>query len=92
MRLLATEEYGCILGALVAQSATLLRVARTRPDPRLPSLRGRWPLLLGLLVAATPALANTLTGRVIGISDGDTITVLDANKTQHRVRLAGAVT
>ncbi|HKA01991.1 MAG TPA: thermonuclease family protein [Candidatus Solibacter sp.] len=28
-------------------------------------------------------------GRVVGISDGDTITVLDDSKTQHRVRIAG---
>ena len=30
-----------------------------------------------------------LTGQVIGVSDGDTITVLDATKTQHKVRLEG---
>ena len=28
-------------------------------------------------------------GRVVGISDGDTITVLDSTKAQHKVRLAG---
>jgi endonuclease YncB( thermonuclease family) len=27
-------------------------------------------------------------GRVVGISDGDTITVLDDTKTQHKIRLA----
>ena len=30
-----------------------------------------------------------LTGRVVSVTDGDTITVLDANKTQHRVRISG---
>lgn len=28
-------------------------------------------------------------GRVVGMSDGDTITVLDSSKTQHKIRLAG---
>ena len=32
---------------------------------------------------------ETLQGKVIGISDGDTITVLDGRKTQHKIRLAG---
>ena len=33
--------------------------------------------------------AATLTGRVVGVHDGDTITVLDAAKTQHKIRLSG---
>lgn len=44
------------------------------------------PLLLCLVMPA--AGAQTLTGRVIGIADGDTLTVVDAAKTRHRVRLA----
>jgi endonuclease YncB( thermonuclease family) len=35
------------------------------------------------------AAAQTLTGRVVRIADGDTITVLDASKTQYRIRLQG---
>jgi endonuclease YncB( thermonuclease family) len=35
------------------------------------------------------ALANELHGRVVGVSDGDTITILDAKNQQHKVRLAG---
>ena len=33
--------------------------------------------------------AETLTGRVVKVIDGDTVTVLDASKIQHKVRLAG---
>jgi endonuclease YncB( thermonuclease family) len=32
---------------------------------------------------------QTLTGQVVRIADGDTITVLDSSDTQHRIRLAG---
>ena len=32
---------------------------------------------------------QTLTGRVVRVADGDTVTVLDAGNTQYRVRLAG---
>lgn len=38
---------------------------------------------------ALPALAATLHGRVVSVSDGDTITVLDAANAQHKVRLSG---
>ena len=40
-----------------------------------------------LLASATHA--ETITGRVVGISDGDTLTLLDANNTQHKIRLSG---
>ena len=32
---------------------------------------------------------QTLTGRVVRVADGDTITVLDSSNTQHRIRLEG---
>lgn len=35
------------------------------------------------------AHSETITGKVVGVSDGDTITVLDASKTQHKIRLEG---
>jgi endonuclease YncB( thermonuclease family) len=47
-------------------------------------------IALAMVVTLSPAcLANTITGRVIGVSDGDTITVLDKSNQQHIVRLAG---
>jgi endonuclease YncB( thermonuclease family) len=43
-------------------------------------------LLLGLPVAS---LASTMTGMVMGIADGDTLPLLDADHVQHKIRLAG---
>lgn len=43
--------------------------------------------LLGLASAA--AFAGQIDGLVVGVSDGDTISVLDAAKVQHKIRLAG---
>lgn len=43
--------------------------------------------LLGLYVSL--AQAEILTGRVVKIADGDTLTVLDASKQQHKIRLTG---
>jgi len=40
------------------------------------------------LALSFPAWAN-FTGRVVGIADGDTVTVLDAANVQHKVRLTG---
>jgi len=37
----------------------------------------------------SPLLADNLSGRVIKIADGDTLTLLDASNTQHKIRLSG---
>ena len=42
-----------------------------------------------LLLLALGAHADTLLGRVVGVADGDTITVLDADRQQHKIRLQG---
>ena len=45
---------------------------------------------LGLLLCfSLTAAADPLTGKVVKITDGDTLYVLDANYKQHKIRLAG---
>jgi len=46
-------------------------------------------VVLAAALAAGSASARDFAGRVVGIQDGDTVTVLDASNQQHRVRLAG---
>lgn len=41
------------------------------------------------VLIANASLADSLIGVVVGISDGDTITVLDADRKTHKIRLAG---
>ena len=53
---------------------------------------GRQPQQVGEKPRQPPissAGQQTLSGRVVRLADGDTITVLDANNTQHRIRLQG---
>ncbi len=40
-----------------------------------------------LLLATTPALAATLSGKVVSVADGDTITILTPEKEQVKIRL-----
>ncbi len=42
-----------------------------------------------LLLLAVGAHAETLLGRVVGVADGDTITVLNADRQQHKIRFQG---
>ena len=46
-------------------------------------------LLAACFLSAGWANAETLAGKVVGVADGDTITVLDAAHEQHKIRLAG---
>ena len=42
-----------------------------------------------LVTLATPLGAAELDGTIVGVADGDTVTLLDASKTQHRIRIDG---
>lgn len=44
-------------------------------------------ILLFLLCLSTPSLAQTLSGRVVGVNDGDTLTLLVAHQS-YKIRLA----
>ena len=52
-------------------------------------LRTLFLCLLALSSFAGHAATRSFEARVVGVADGDTITVLDANNVQHRIRLAG---
>ncbi len=45
--------------------------------------------ILIALALGNMSAANTLHGRVVGVADGDTVTVLDADNKQHKIRLSG---
>lgn len=49
----------------------------------------RRALLTLLLLTALPAWGETLTGRVVAIADGDTLTLLTASNQQVKIRLHG---
>ncbi|MFZ5883641.1 MAG: thermonuclease family protein [Chloroflexota bacterium] len=42
-----------------------------------------------LAIVSAPAFAETFAGRVIGVTDGDTVKVLDGINQEHKIRLAG---
>jgi len=48
-----------------------------------------YALLLSIIFSFVDVRAESLVGKVVGVSDGDTITVLDVTKTEHKVRLLG---
>lgn len=51
---------------------------------------GAWRCaVLTLFVSAASLQAATLDGLVVGVADGDTLTLLDGDMRQHKIRLAG---
>ena len=49
----------------------------------------RWITAAVVLVITASLHADELRGKVVSIADGDTITVLDAEMVQHKIRLQG---
>lgn len=46
-------------------------------------------LLHVLLLVSIAVHADTLTGRVVSVADGDTVTILDGDRKQHKIRVSG---
>ena len=44
---------------------------------------------IAILLSGAISQAAMIIGKVVSVADGDTITVLDADKTQHKIRLNG---
>jgi endonuclease YncB( thermonuclease family) len=51
------------------------------------AVRSITTLFLASLVASTQARTKTIEGLVVGVTDGDTITLLDVDNRQHKIRL-----
>ena len=53
--------------------------------------RAKWAAAAALFTLGSlqTSSAYELTGRIISIADGDTVTLLDANLRQHKIRLSG---
>ena len=51
-------------------------------------MKSIWIALFGI-ICCMGLFADTLNGYVVGVSDGETVKVLDAGKKQHRIRLLG---
>lgn len=67
------------------------RIGRVIPSTHhlLPLSMKRFLASIFLMAATHGAYAEVISGKVIRVADGDTITVLDAQMQQHKVRLAG---
>jgi len=66
---------------------------RMRARPTVPALRGisKWRevAVCLLLVSTGTVYAEELVGKVVKVADGDSLTLLTADKQQHKIRLAG---
>ena len=84
LAMLVGAAISAALGAMIVSAATIDFV-----DTPLALLAGMSPMTIAVLALAPLANAETLSGPVVGVADGDTLTVLDETRTQHKIRLAG---
>ena len=67
-----------------------LAIQAASSAPRAGSARRlRLPVVFLLLLLPLVSWSQELTGRVVRVIDGDTLVVLDASSTQHKIRLSG---
>lgn len=71
------------LKAMLRMTICVVDVLTVGVDARIKSLA------VLVLLCLAPAWADTIIGRVVGVADGDTITVLDASRQEHKIRLDG---
>ena len=45
--------------------------------------------LIAAMVFAMPVFAESITGRIVAVADGDTLTLLDRSFVEHKIRLSG---
>jgi endonuclease YncB( thermonuclease family) len=64
-------------------------MVRLEPSMRRGRLRLASLLVAAILSAPAAAAEWTIDGQVIGVSDGDTVTLLDHARTRHKIRLHG---
>ena len=48
-----------------------------------------YAVLIAIMLFAMPAFAESLSGRIIAVADGDTLTLLDRSFVEHKIRLSG---
>lgn len=46
-------------------------------------------MFIAAALLSLPGLAETVSGRVVHVQDGDSLTILDSEKQQHKIRIAG---
>lgn len=82
----SAELYRCIEGdrAIISDRPCGRQIS---PIPRGSEISSVAPTVVQSAQTATQA--GTITGYVVSIADGDTITVLDGSRQQHKIRLAG---
>jgi len=76
-------------GKVSALEVWALKPAERRYARSMTSIKKRIFLAFALSLSLGLACANTIAGIVVGVADGDTVTVLDAVKAQHKIRLSG---
>lgn len=90
VRATTSASISCLKRRNIAQHpARATSKDRKLSQPRFLTALWSHSLLVATLYLGTSAHAVTVIGHVVGVADGDTITVLDAQRHQHKVRLGG---